>query len=598
MKIRNNRGFAISTLLYGLSIMGFLIVILLMSIMSSNRVNTSNFVKQIEDDLNRYSLTEANLMPTNESSGQQEYIVPYGQEGWYKIELWGASGGDKNGYKGGKGAYTSGVIYLEENTHLYFYIGTSGTTSSAGKNGGGNSNSTTAGGGGATDVRLESGNYTDDRSMQTRIMVAAGGGGASTSKDGGKGGDLQGYNNAGGAGSATQISGNFNTTAIGSGGGFRNGGSSEGGSSYISGYAGSSSYALNTSTNVLSQEKGRVSISFGLPIYDTETGEFTGEYHVPEKGYRFVNGQMIAGVNSGAGKANIQKITTVSDTLPKKLELNNVKKIVDCVDGSTNSWKEIQAISNGENLVKSIGTISANPTITDAGKTKDGDLATEGKITATATQKCLTVTFSTNVNLDEIAVWHKTGDLARHSLSYCSSTSDSSCISLSEFNAIDNDSIKEGTNGLHYSAYRNSTSLIPPDGVYYIIPVNNEMVTFTTGDSTIGQDMSISLSGINGTRYQKWSLENVGSNYFKIVETQNYNVLRTNGSGAGVTLKAGPNYTGASNEKWLITPSKNGQYIITAASGVKITYNGSGITTALGSQTGLSTKFYLVNADY
>ena len=124
MRKLNNKGFAVSTVLYGLLIMLTLIVILLMSHMSNNRKNTSTLVKKVEEELNRFSETTANFDQSNDG---QEYIVPYGKAGWYKIELWGASGG---GYDAtttnGRGAYTSGIIYLEENAHLYFYLGGQG----------------------------------------------------------------------------------------------------------------------------------------------------------------------------------------------------------------------------------------------------------------------------------------------------------------------------------------------------------------------------------------------------------------------------------------------------------------------------------------
>ena len=119
MKKMNNKGFAITTLLYGLMSVGFLIMTLLMGIMSQNRQNTSTLVKKIEDELNRYGETET----TFSYSGQaQEYIVPYGQAGWYKVELWGASTSN------GAGDYTSGIIYLHENEKLYFYLGGSCTS--------------------------------------------------------------------------------------------------------------------------------------------------------------------------------------------------------------------------------------------------------------------------------------------------------------------------------------------------------------------------------------------------------------------------------------------------------------------------------------
>ena len=170
MKKLNNKGFAVSSLLYGLMLVAFLIVSILMSIMSTNRKNTSTLIKKIEEELNRYSQTTTSLSSTD---GTQEFIVPYGKAGWYKIELWGgaAEGADPTSASTEKKAgYTSGVIYLEENTHLYFQIGSKGGT------GGTPNNTNSVKAGGATDVRLVGGNWSDESGLASRIMVAGGGG--------------------------------------------------------------------------------------------------------------------------------------------------------------------------------------------------------------------------------------------------------------------------------------------------------------------------------------------------------------------------------------------------------------------------------------
>lgn len=170
MKKLNNKGFAVSSLLYGLMLVAFLIVSILMSIMSTNRKNTSTLIKKIEEELNRYSQTTTTFSSTE---GAQEFIVPYGKAGWYKIELWGgaAEGVDPTSASPEKKAgYTSGVIYLEENTHLYFQIGSKGGT------GGTPNNTNSVKAGGATDVRLVGGNWSDESGLASRIMVAGGGG--------------------------------------------------------------------------------------------------------------------------------------------------------------------------------------------------------------------------------------------------------------------------------------------------------------------------------------------------------------------------------------------------------------------------------------
>ena len=153
----------------------------------------------------------------------QEYEIP--EDGYYKIEAWGAQGGsstldggtrakenipnssceldgEKGHCTGGRGAYTSGNIYLTKGEKLYIYVGEKGATgvvnadANGGWNGGGtgthdhSDDEADGGGGGATDIRLVAGEWDDDNSLNSRIMVAAGGGGASDIHSGLPGGTL------------------------------------------------------------------------------------------------------------------------------------------------------------------------------------------------------------------------------------------------------------------------------------------------------------------------------------------------------------------------------------------------------------------------
>ncbi|WP_081657268.1 glycine rich domain-containing protein [Segatella albensis] len=112
----------------------------------------------------------------------------------YKIECWGASGGnyiDDHSYLQGKGAYTSGEISFSKDLLLYIYVGQKGLRSrpsfnqptNGTFNGGGgfvlmgyNADFNNSQGGGATDVRLQNGEWNTFNSLKSRIMVAAGGG--------------------------------------------------------------------------------------------------------------------------------------------------------------------------------------------------------------------------------------------------------------------------------------------------------------------------------------------------------------------------------------------------------------------------------------
>ena len=113
---------------------------------------------------------------------EQTFNAPI--SGTYKIELWGASGGNIDKYIGGKGGYTKGEIKLEKDNKFYIYVGGAGsdTDYSGSYNGGGiiSDGQITFGrnGGGATDIRLVNGSWDNFNSLKSRIMVAAGGGGA------------------------------------------------------------------------------------------------------------------------------------------------------------------------------------------------------------------------------------------------------------------------------------------------------------------------------------------------------------------------------------------------------------------------------------
>ena len=126
-------------------------------------------------------------------------------KGTYKFELWGAQGGEGrfqnqitlHDDSGGKGAYVSGVIKLDEERTFYLYIGGKGEDQNStaqgafgrgGYNGGGNGGADTydtnppessAGGGGATDIRLISGEPNNIHSLRSRIIVVAAGGAVS-----------------------------------------------------------------------------------------------------------------------------------------------------------------------------------------------------------------------------------------------------------------------------------------------------------------------------------------------------------------------------------------------------------------------------------
>ena len=125
----------------------------------------------------------------------QSFKVPC--TGTYKLEVWGAQGGDATcGERpGGKGGYSTGTINASKNDRLYIVVGgqggmanTQNPTVEGGYNGG--AKATTAdgsgsqgecfgSGGGATHIALETGLLSTFESNQSSLLIVAGGGGGS-----------------------------------------------------------------------------------------------------------------------------------------------------------------------------------------------------------------------------------------------------------------------------------------------------------------------------------------------------------------------------------------------------------------------------------
>ena len=119
----NNKGFAISTMLYGLSIVGLLIAVALLQTLSSTRSEERQLVTSVEDELNTFSATSKFFGKSG--TNMANYIIPNYETGWYKIELWGSKSS-----AGVQGSYSTATLYIQRNTPLYFYLGnkTSPTT--------------------------------------------------------------------------------------------------------------------------------------------------------------------------------------------------------------------------------------------------------------------------------------------------------------------------------------------------------------------------------------------------------------------------------------------------------------------------------------
>lgn len=524
----NNKGFAISTVLYSLLIMVFLIVTLMMGIMASNRKSNRNLVETIEEELNRYNENATNFAFKDGASGEavsQIYTVPSGQSGWYKIELWGASGGSTTSETGevragGKGAYTSGLIYLAENDEVYFYIGGTTTNSNGGANGGGAGAGKGMGGGGSTDVRIKSGEWNDDQSLRTRLMVAAGGGGAEGFKQGAAGGDAgavigrpgqsniasSDYTNAGYGSQKGPILVNWINlwekadkcnsgyiskdsdsvskikTAcgkLGLGGGATNNEGGGGGSGYFGGGAGSSdnSTVAGSGGGGSSFIAGYAGVKYSHQW--TEWPGYSEDKYYTETSHFFVNGQMVEGVNEGNGKARIELVSTgTAKPTVKNSKLTNVRYIKSCTFGPTDdptnvSWAEVAAMQNGTNLAhsnsKGVSSVSnVNISSTEKNQITDDDVDSLYSGSKSASDlACIIIDLGATENIDEIAVYHNPTAVQKKSYGESLEVSPDNS-SWTTLIASAGDTLPENTSGVRYTAWDLDYQAHLPNGIYQV----------------------------------------------------------------------------------------------------------------------------------
>ena len=140
------------------------------------------------------SYTGSTIFNFDYTGAEQTFTVPV--TGTYKLETWGAQGGNgHDGYTiGGYGGYSNGILHLNTNEILYINVGGQGfsntskaenLTSYGGYNGGGNSsnaflNKLVSGGGGSTHIALVSGILSTLKDRKDKILIVSGGGGGTS----------------------------------------------------------------------------------------------------------------------------------------------------------------------------------------------------------------------------------------------------------------------------------------------------------------------------------------------------------------------------------------------------------------------------------
>lgn len=191
------------------------------------------------------------LYTYNYTGGVQSVTLPAGK---YKLETWGASGGNpSHGAGGGKGGYSVGTVDLNGETTLYVVVG----QSTGAFNGGGYGYSSDGTyGGGATHIATATGQLKELANNKNAVLIVAGGGGSGGCSNyiGGSGGGAN-QNGTAGYGSSNYGAGGYGGTLTGtinnsgtSGAGFGQGGNS--GSGYGSGGGGGGYYGGSAGTNM------------------------------------------------------------------------------------------------------------------------------------------------------------------------------------------------------------------------------------------------------------------------------------------------------------------------------------------------------------
>lgn len=252
------------------------------------------------------NIKTGDILNFNYTGAVQSITLP---KGTYKLECWGAQGGNRSQDSAsatvtgsGLGGYSIGTLTLTQLTTCYIYVGGQGGMSSStgnvkvegGFNGGGFASHESTGepgngGGGATDVRIA------QDSLYARVIVAGGGGGSGEDDEtGGYGGG-----ETGGAGSgntsltqASQTSGGTNSFGFGLGGNTYNGGAGGGGW-----YGGASRYSVSSYSTGSDSEGGGGGSGY---VYTSSTAKNYPSGCLLNSSYYLTDAQTIAGNNSFA----------------------------------------------------------------------------------------------------------------------------------------------------------------------------------------------------------------------------------------------------------------------------------------------------------
>ena len=328
------------------------------------------------------------------SGSEETFTAPY--TGYYKLETWGAQGGNAMAdgvpqkETGGYGAYSTGIVKLNKGDTLYINVGGKGEDakdqtagSTGGYNGGGTGgkdsngssgyrgNEPGAGGGGATHIATTTGLLSSlEGKTDTVLMVSGAGGGGSWTNAGGSGGGLFGVNGT----YKTLISkGGSQTTgyAFGQGGtGSANqAGGGGGGAGYFGGYggagdgydgspgAGGSGYIANT--NLVST----TSLTKHMTCYNCATSLSGSKYTITTKNVSETPTEDYAKKGNGYAKINY---------ISSSVKIKETTEVIDDNPGDITDGGQYTGTESDPYVINSVEDLVSLSTAVNSGTTYSG----------------------------------------------------------------------------------------------------------------------------------------------------------------------------------------------------------------------------------
>ena len=335
------------------------------------------------------------------SGNEQTFTAPY--TGYYKLETWGAQGGNamadgvSQEATGGYGAYSTGIVKLNKGDTLYINVGGKGEDakdqivgSTGGYNGGGTGgkdsngssgyrgNEPGAGGGGATHIATTTGLLSSlEGKTDTVLMVSGAGAGGAWKDAGGSGGGLYGVN---GTYKTLTSKGGSQTTgyAFGQGGtGSANqAGGGGGGAGYFGGYggagdgsdgspgAGGSGYIGNT--NLVST----TSLTKHMTCYNCATSLSGSKYTITTKNVSETPTEDYAKKGNGYAKINY---------ISSSVKIKETKEVIDDNPGDITDGGQYTGTESDPYIINSVEDLVSLSTAVNSGTTYSGKTITLGR---------------------------------------------------------------------------------------------------------------------------------------------------------------------------------------------------------------------------